>query len=93
MLGESRSSLYASEQVLEIRMAVGRGCVNPPPDCDPAIGAALSTSTFCLRAFDSGKSLVWRLPEPSVGVWVQEVGQEWGQGFMAQTVGARQAGG
>lgn len=67
--GVSRGSLYASEQALQIRMAVGRGCVNPAPDCDPAIGAALSASTFCLRAFASGKSLVWRLPEPSVGVW------------------------
>lgn len=74
-------------------MAVDRGCVYPAPGCDPAIEAAPSASTFCLRAFASGKSLAWRLPEPSVGVWGQEVGQEWGQGFMAQALGARQAGG
>lgn len=87
--GWSRGSLHASEQALEIRM----GCVYPAPGCDPAMGAALSASTFCLRAFASGKSLAWRLPEPSVGVWGQEVGQEWGQGFMAQALRARQTGG
>lgn len=65
-------------------MAVSRGFV---PGWDPAVGAALSASTFCLRAFASGKSLAWRLPEPSVGVWGQEVGQEWGQEFMAQALG------
>lgn len=86
-LGAWQEEGRGSEQALETRMAVSRGFVHPAPGWDPAVGAALSASTFCLRAFASGKSLAWRLPEPSVGVWGQEVGQEWGQEFMAQALG------
>lgn len=63
------------------RMAIGRACVCPEPGCDPAVGLLCQPATFCLRAFASGKSLAWLLPEPSLGVWGLEVGQEWAQGI------------
>lgn len=58
----------------------------------PTTGAALSASTFCLRAFASGKSLAWLLPEPSLGVWDLEVGQAWGLGIYGRQVAKAVAG-
>lgn len=73
-------------------MAIDRGCVHPAPGCDPAmdcsVGQHVLPQSLCLW-----EELGLAAPRAFSGNVGPEGGSGVGMGFMAQALGAGQAGG